>query len=83
MRSVLGGWRLFGLSVVGGLVWAYGEVVHDDYAKELKWSMLGPPGQGLVRQMAYDYMALLLEQAAFMRQLITHGLERNVLDSST
>jgi hypothetical protein len=64
-------------------LWAYGEVVHDDYAKELKWSKLGPPGQGLVRQMAYDYMALLLEQAAFMRRLITHGLERNVLDSST
>lgn len=62
-------------------LWAYGEVVHDDYAKELKWSKLGAPGQGLVRQMAYDYMALLLEQAAFMRRLISHGLVRNVLEA--
>jgi hypothetical protein len=33
--------------------------------------------------MAYDYMGLLLEQAAFMRRLITHGLVRNVLESES
>jgi hypothetical protein len=26
-----------------------GEVIHDDYAKEVRWKKLGPPGQGLVR----------------------------------
>jgi hypothetical protein len=25
--------------------------------------------------MAYDYLAILLEQAAFIRRVITHGLE--------
>ena len=61
-------------------LWAYGEVIHDDYAKQVRWEKLGPPAQGLVRQMAHDYMEGLLEQAAFIRRVITHGLERPVLD---
>lgn len=60
-------------------LWAYGEVIHDDYAKEVRWKKLGPPGQGLVRQMAYDYMTTLLDQAAFIRRVITHGLVTPVL----
>jgi hypothetical protein len=56
-------------------LWACGEVIHDDYPKVLRWQKLGPPGQGLVRQMAYDYLAILLEQAAFIRRVITHGLD--------
>ena len=43
--------------------------------KQLRWQKLGPPGQGLVRQMAYDYLAILLELAAFIRRIITRGLE--------
>jgi hypothetical protein len=61
-------------------LWVYGEVIHDDYAKRMRWEKLPPPAQGLVRQMAHDYMEGLLEQAAFIRRLITHGLERPVLD---
>lgn len=52
--------------------------------KELKWSKLGPPGQGLVRQMAHDqYMTLLFEQVVFMRRPDTYGLVRSVLDAES
>lgn len=36
-------------------LWAYGEVIHNEYTKELRWQSLGPLRQGLVRQMAHDY----------------------------
>jgi len=63
-------------------LWVYGEIIHDDYAKQQRWEKLDPPGKGLVRQMAHDYMEGLLEQAAFIRRVITHGLERPVLDQT-
>jgi len=56
-------------------LWAYGELVHNDYTKELRWQGLGPLRQGLVRQMAHDYLMLLLAQAEFMGRLIAHGLK--------
>jgi hypothetical protein len=61
-------------------LWVYADVIHDDYSKEVRWRKLGPPAQGLVRQMAHDYLAALLEQVAFMRRLITYGLESTVLE---
>ena len=64
-------------------LWTYGEVIHDDYAKQVRWEKLGPVRQGLVRQMAYDYLFALLDQVAFIHRIITHGLERQVLDPSS
>lgn len=64
-------------------LWAYGEVIHDDYAKQVRWEKLDPMGRGLVRQMAHDYLMGLLEQAAFIRRVITHGLVKQVVDPAS
>ena len=34
-------------------LWAYGGVIHNDYAKEQRWEKLGPLAQGPVRDMAH------------------------------
>jgi len=49
------------------------EVIHDDLAKQSEWESLGP-AQGPVRQMAYDYLTMLLTQAAFLCRMIRLGL---------
>ena len=58
----------------------YGQVIHDDYDKELRWRRLDPFSQAFVRQMGYAYMMLLVELVAEMRRLITHGLEKDLVD---
>lgn len=50
-------------------LWAYGGVIHHDYAKEQKWARLGP-GQGPVRIMAHNYALMLLDQADFIFRLL-------------
>ena len=50
-------------------LWAYGGVIHHDYAKEQKWARLGI-GQGSVRQMAHDYAMTLLDEADFLLRLL-------------
>ena len=56
-------------------LWVYGEVVHDDYAKELRWrrldDALAKPG---VRSMAHDFATLMIIQAEYLNRLIRHGL---------
>jgi hypothetical protein len=63
-------------------LWLYGEVIHDDYAKQLRWDKLGALRQGLTRQMAHDYLNDLLRQAAFIRRLIAHGLLAPLIDDA-
>jgi hypothetical protein len=55
-------------------LWVYGAVVHDDYAKELRWGRLGAMHQMGARLMAYDYAMVLVRQAAFLSRLIREGL---------
>jgi hypothetical protein len=55
-------------------IWAYGEVIHDDYDKELKWRSLSALGQGLVRMLAHGYMNLLVIHAGFVGNLIRFAL---------
>lgn len=56
-------------------LWVYGEVVHDDYAKELRWQRLDDalvkPG---VRSMAHAFATLMIMQAEYLNRLIRHGL---------
>lgn len=54
-------------------LWIYGEVIHDDYEKELKWKSLWL-GQAFVRIMAHDYLNDLLDQANFLGRLLEFGL---------
>jgi hypothetical protein len=54
-------------------LWLDGEVIHDDFAKQSEWESLGP-AEGPVRQMAYDYLTMLLTQAAFLSRMIRLGL---------
>ncbi len=61
-------------------LWAYGELIHHDYDKQLRWESLGPFAQGFARQMAYEYMELLLTLVALMRRVITWGLEKHLVD---
>jgi len=61
-------------------LWAYGEVIHHEYRKELRWISLGPGNrQGAVRMMAQLYAYALLEQAGFISGLLRDGL-REPLD---
>lgn len=55
-------------------LWAYGGVIHPDYAKEQRWKRLGPLAQGPVRDMAHAYTMMLIDQAEFMACLLRHGL---------
>ena len=50
-------------------LWAYGGVIHDEYAKEQKWASLGI-GQAAVRQMGHDYAATLIDEAGFLLDLL-------------
>lgn len=56
-------------------LWVDGEVVHDDYAKELGWRRLddgfAKPG---VRTMAHEFATLMIAQADYLSRLIRHGL---------
>jgi hypothetical protein len=58
-------------------LWAYGEVIQHDYAKELRWQRFPPHQRGMVRVMAHEYARLLLRQAEFVAGLIQDGLERS------
>jgi hypothetical protein len=62
-------------------LWVYGEVIHDDLAKQRRWERFVGPSQVLVREMAHDYLDMLLREAAFLRNLIHHGLVRSVDDA--
>lgn len=53
-------------------LWAYGEVIHQDYQKELRWQALGPLRQGALRDMAHEYAAMLLDQAEFITRVLRH-----------
>jgi hypothetical protein len=57
-------------------LWAYGEVIHRNYAKELRWRRFPPHRRGMARVMAHEYARLLLRQAEFVARLIKDGLER-------
>ena len=59
---------------LGSIPWVYGEVVHDDYAKELRWARMGGLSQGLVRTMAHDVANLMISQALYLRGLVRQGL---------
>ena len=54
-------------------LWLDGEVIHDDLAKQQEWESLDF-GQGPVRQMAYEYLGMLLTEAAYLRRMIRFGL---------
>lgn len=54
-------------------LWAYGGVIHHDYAKELKWARLGI-AQASVRLMGHTYASMLLDEARFLAQLLRFGL---------
>lgn len=55
-------------------LWLDAEVIHRDYAKELRWKRYPPLFQGSIRMLAHDYGSMLLRQAKFMRDLILTGL---------
>ena len=50
-------------------LWAYGGIIHHDYAKEQTWTRLGI-AQGPVRLMAQTYATMLLNEAAFLLHLL-------------
>jgi len=56
-------------------LWAYGEVIHRNYVKQLRWRRFNPHAQGMVRVMAHDYARLLIDQADFVVRLIREGLD--------
>ena len=56
------------------VLWLDAEVIHRDYAKELRWKRYPPLFQGSIRMLAHDYGSMLLRQAKFMRELIMTGL---------
>jgi hypothetical protein len=56
-------------------LWAYGEVIHQEYRKQLRWERLGPLPQAAVRLMAHEYTMMLLAQAAFIHGLLRFGVE--------
>jgi len=55
-------------------LWLDAEVIHRDYAKELRWRRRPPLFQASIRMLAHDYGSMLLRQAKFMRDLIMTGL---------
>jgi hypothetical protein len=55
-------------------LWLNAEVIHREYAKELRWKRYPPLFQGSIRMLAHDYASMLLRQAKSMRSLITTGL---------
>ncbi len=55
-------------------LWLDAEVIHRDYAKELRWKRYPPLFQGSIRMLAHDYGRMLLRQAKFMRDLIQSGM---------
>lgn len=55
-------------------LWLDAEVIHHDYAKELRWKGYPALFQGSVRMLAHDYGSMLLRQAKLMRDLIMTGL---------
>ena len=55
-------------------LWLDAEVVHRDYAKELRWKRYPTLFQGSIRMLAHDYGSMLLRQAKSMRDLIMTGL---------
>jgi hypothetical protein len=55
-------------------LWAYGGVVHSEYAKEQKWARLGI-AQGMVRLMGHQYAVMLLDEADFLLGLLRFGIE--------
>jgi hypothetical protein len=55
-------------------LWAYGGVVHHEYAKEQKVARLGI-AQGSVRLMAHEYTTMLLSEADFILGLLRWGIE--------
>jgi hypothetical protein len=59
-------------------LWAYGGVIHHEYAKEQRWSRLGPLGQPLVRDMGHHYAMMLLDQAEVLTRLLRHGMAGDV-----
>jgi hypothetical protein len=61
----------------------YGDLIHNDYEKELRWQALHPFAQAFVRQMAYEYMLVLIALVAEIRRVITWGLEREVVERPT
>jgi hypothetical protein len=56
-------------------LWAYGGVIHHDYAKEQRWAQLNI-AQGPVRMMGHEYAMMLLEQAEWMSRLLRFGLQQ-------
>jgi len=56
------------------VLWLDAEVIHRDYAKELRWRRYPPLFQGSIRMLAHDYGSMLLRQAKFIRDLIMTGL---------
>jgi hypothetical protein len=64
-------------------LWVYGDLIHNDYEKELRWQALHPFAQAFVRQMAYEYMLVLIALVAEIRRVITWGLEREVVERPT
>ena len=56
------------------MLWLDAEVIHRDYAKELRWRRYPPLFQGSIRTLAHDYGSMLLRQAKFIRDLIMTGL---------
>lgn len=59
-------------------LWAYGGVIHHEYAKELRWERLGPLAQGPVRQMGHDYASMLLDEGDYLGSLVKSGLEQEI-----
>jgi hypothetical protein len=55
-------------------LWAYGEVLHQEYKKELDWKRMGPHRQPVLRDMAHVYTMMLIDQAEFFTRVIRHGL---------
>jgi hypothetical protein len=55
-------------------LWLDAEVIHRDYAKELRWRRYPPLFQASIRMLAHDYGSMLLRQVKSMRSLITTGL---------
>jgi len=55
-------------------LWVYVEHLHNDYDRELRYKRFDPLTRGVVQAMARDYNAVMVEQVAFIRKLIRHGL---------
>ena len=55
-------------------LWLDAEVIHRDYAKELRWKRYPTLFQGSIRMLAHDYGSMLLRQAKLLRDVILTGL---------